>query len=346
MAVSVALLSIGILWVASGSVGPLVTGVVSGFGGLVNSVGNVVSSPESTAPPTIADAPTIVVPDQLYTNEETVDVTVTLPPAVIGLKDFTLRLWVTLAEQPTQLVDEIPVGPTAALTVPGVALAKGRNDVQASIIGPGGESELSDIATWILDQSRPVVKISTPKESSSTTKDSVNVKGKTQGRSTVRLKNDLNGAIVTTTAGSDGLFEARITVDPGINTITISVTDLAGNPNTATITVRRGSGEMRVALTGTAYQFTARRLPKQVSFTVVVTGPDGRRVSGATALFTVTIPGLEAIVSGEIETNGSGSATFTTRIPKGALPGSGLASVLVTTDAFGQGTDRQVLTVR
>ena len=103
---------------------------------------------------------------------------------------------------------------------------------------------------------------------------------------------------------------------------------------------------MRVALTGTAYQFTARRLPKQVSFTVVVTGPDGRRVSGATALFTVTIPGLEAIVSGEIETNGSGAATFTTRIPKGALPGSGLASVLVTTDAYGQGTDRQVLTVR
>jgi hypothetical protein len=60
----------------------------------------------------------------------------------------------------------------------------------------------------------------------------------------------------------------------------------------------------------------------------------------------VTVPGLEAIVSSEILTNSSGTATFTTRIPKGALPGSGLASVLVTTDAFGQTTDRQVLTVR
>ena len=77
-----------------------------------------------------------------------------------------------------------------------------------------------------------------------------------------------------------------------------------------------------------------------------MTGPDGRRVAGASALFTVTIPGLEAIVSSELVTNRSGAATFTTSIPKGALPGSGLASVLVTTDDYGQTTDRQVLTVK
>ena len=82
-----------------------------------------------------------------------------------------------------------------------------------------------------------------------------------------------------------------------------------------------------------------------MSFTVVVTDPGGSRLAGATALFTVTVPGLEAIVSGQILTNGSGTATFTTTIPKGAMKGSGLATVLVTTDGLGTITDRQVLTV-
>ena len=65
-----------------------------------------------------------------------------------------------------------------------------------------------------------------------------------------------------------------------------------------------------------------------------------------TALFTVSVPGLEAIVSGQIKTNENGTARFTTSIPKGAMKGSGLATVLVDTGEFGNLTDRQVLTVR
>jgi len=109
--------------------------------------------------------------------------------------------------------------------------------------------------------------------------------------------------------------------------------------------VRKGSGKLLVALSGTVYRFKAAKLPKDATFTVVVTGPDGRPLAGASALFTVTVPGLEAIVSGEIQTDGNGAASFSVRIPKGALPGTGLASVLVTTTDSGTGTDRQVLTV-
>ena len=83
-----------------------------------------------------------------------------------------------------------------------------------------------------------------------------------------------------------------------------------------------------------------------MTFTVQVTDPDGKPIAGATALFTVSVPGLEAIVSGEIKTNENGTARFTTSIPKGAMKGSGLATVLVDTDEFGNLTDRQVLTVR
>ena len=232
------------------------------------------------------------------------------------------------------------------LVIPEVELQKGRNDFQASINGPGGEGELSAITTWVLDQSRPKITISAPKATSSTTRDAVTVRGKTQARSTVRVTNDLTAAVVTAIAGKDGLFEAKIGVESGINTITVTATDPAGNPNTETLTVRKGSGDVEVSLSGSAYRFTARRLPKTVRFTVVVRDPDGRRVTGAVALFTVSVPGLEAIVSDEKLTDRSGVASFTTRIPKGALPGVGLASVLVTTDNYGIKTDRQVLTVR
>jgi hypothetical protein len=285
-------------------------------------------------------------PAEAYTNDDVVDVTVTVPSYVAGADGYTVRLWVTLKDQDPQMVQEVPVGATSVLVIPEVELEKGRNDIQASIDGPGGESELSAVASWILDQSRPSIKITSPKDRSATSKSTVTVKGKTQANSTVRVRNDLNGANVTVEAGKDGLFEARLGLDTGINTLTITATDPAGNPNNETLTIRRGSGEMQVSLTGDAYRFSAKKLPKRVTFTVVVSGPDGRRVPGATTLFTVTVPGLEAIVSDEQLTNDNGVATFTTSIPRGALAGSGLASVLVTTPDYGQLTDRQVLTVK
>jgi len=110
--------------------------------------------------------------------------------------------------------------------------------------------------------------------------------------------------------------------------------------------VRMGSGQLRVSLAGSAYRFKASKLPRSLTLRAVVTGPDGKPLRGATALFTVSVPGLEAIVSSEVSTSSDGSATFTTTIPAGAMAGSGLATVLVTTDSYGQGTDRQALTVR
>ncbi len=346
LAIAVAALSLGVLWVASGSVGPVIASAVHGFGSFVASIGSAVSSPDPTAAPPVADAPTIVSPEEPYTNADNVDITVRVPTSVLGLPDYTVRLWDTLADKPASVLTEVAVGPTSTLIIPNVPLSKGRNDIQASIVGPGGESEKSAIATWVQDTSKPKLTVISPKDRSSTTKSSITVKGKTQARSSVRLRNDANNATTTADADADGLFEAKIALVSGINTIGVSTTDPAGNTNTTTITVRRGSGKLVVALTGTAYRLRAKKLPRTLSFTVTVTGPDGKRLAGATALFTVTVPGLEAIVSSELSTKSDGTATFTTTIPAGAMAGSGLAAVLVTTDSSGQGTDRQVLTVR
>ena len=89
LAAGVVALGIGVLWIASGAFGPFVTGVVSGFGGFVQTVGAAVgSAPPTEAPPT-SDAPVIVPPEQAYTNDDSVDVTVSVPAAVVG--DATLH---------------------------------------------------------------------------------------------------------------------------------------------------------------------------------------------------------------------------------------------------------------
>ena len=232
--------------------------------------------------------------------------------------------------EPTLVVEQ-PIGQASVQLIPSVGLDKGRNAFQASIVGPGQESELSAIATWVLDTSKPKLTIISPEDGSSTNKDNVTIKGKTQAGSSVRLKNDDNGATATVDANKDGLFEGKIRLSAGLNAIQITTVDPAGNPNDASLTIRKGSGKTTAKLTATAYQFRTNRLPKQVTFTVQVTDPDGKPIADATALFTVSVPGLEAIVSGEIRTNENGTARFTTSIPKGAMKGSGLATVLVDT---------------
>jgi len=346
LAVSIGALSLAVLAVAAGSVGPFVSGVVRGFGGFVGEVGNLVASPSPTPAPPVGLAPSIVPPKDAYTNLETVDITVNVPPDAVGRPGYSVRLWDTAGDSPATIIAEVAVGPLAALDIPGVTLSSGRNDIQASIVGPSGETERSSVVTWVLDQAAPKITVISPKDNAAVTSARATIKGKTQARSAIVLRNDANSATASAQADADGLFEVDIAVASGVNAITITATDPAGNASSLVLTLRKGSGKMIVSLTGSVYRFTASKLPTNATFTVSVTGPDGKPVAGALALFTVTVPGLEAIVSSEIPTGGDGTASFSTQIPKGAMAGTGLASVLVTAPDSSTGTDRQVLTVK
>jgi hypothetical protein len=344
---AVAILALGatIVWIGSGAVGPFVSSVVGGIGGFVTQVGGAVGSPAPTAPPDVGESPTVEPPDSPYTNKTTTDVIVNVPAGVAGKDGYTIRLYVTLPDQDPELVTEVAVGELSKLVIPDVALADGRNDFQATVVGPGGETEPSAVATWIMDNLKPKATITSPKDGAQIKKASVTLKGKTQPQAAVRVQNASNGANAEAVAGDDGLWETAIALADGSNAITVTVTDLAGNENSKTITLRRGEGKLSVVLIGSRYRFKATTLPKEVVFTVTVTGSDGQRTQGATALFQVTVPGLEAIVSREIKTDAGGVATFKTTIPAGAMPGGGLATVLVDTPNDGQGSDRAALTV-
>ncbi len=345
LAASILALGGAIVSVGSGAVGPFLSSVVAGFGGFVSQVGVVVSSPAVTAAPDVPDGPSIDAPPATYTNKDTIAVTVNVPTSVTGVEGYTVRIYVTLKDAEPVILTEEPVGETAVQVVTGLKLSPGRNDLQAAIVGPGGESERSEVAAWVLDTSKPKVTVIAPKNNTQVQKATVKVKGKSQAGAEIRLQNANNGAISTTVAGVDGLWETTIEVGNGGNAITVTATDPAGNRNTTTLNLRKGSGKLTAVLTASNYRFKASRLPRSITLKVVVTDPDGRRLSGATALFMVTVPGIEVIVSREIATNGDGVATFKTNIPSGATKGGGLATVHVTTDSDGTITDRQVLTI-
>lgn len=346
LAASVVLLSVTILWGAGSVLGGVAGGIGRGLDGFFSAVGEAAAGSQApTLPPEVAPAPVVEAPEEPYTNRPAVDVSVTVDPGIVGREGYVVRLWTSVEGRPEGIAREVPVGQASVVVVADVALGTGRNELVASIMGPGGESARSEPVAWILDEAPPALRITSPRTETRLTRPSVTVKGTAEAGAAIRVVNDLNGASTTTEAGADGAWDLVIAIAEGTNTLALSATDRAGNRTEASVIVVRGSGVLVVALTGNAYRFTAGELPKDLSLTVTVTDPEGRRVAGATALFTLSVPGLEAIVSGELLTDRDGQAVFVTTIPAGALTGSGLATVLVTTVEFGSGTDRLVVRV-
>ena len=230
----------------------------------MSQVSTAVGSPTPSDAPEVGDAPTIVSPDQPFTNQATVDLTVNVPAAVTGKDGYTIRLYVTLPDAEADLVTEEPVGPTAVQVISGVELANGRNDFQASIAGPGGESELSAVTT---DRPRHL-QAEGHRDLAQGRRAGHEADGDHQGEvagrqldppAERRQRRDRDGE-----AGKDGLWQTTLAVAGGANVIEITATDPAGNANTGELTLVKGSGKMTAALSGSAYRFRASKLPKRL----------------------------------------------------------------------------------
>ena len=129
-----------------------------------------------------------------------------------------------------------------------------------------------------------------------------------------------------------------------MNAITVTGTDPAGNTAEASVSVKRGTGKLMVALTASPYTIKHSKLPEPVTLTATVTDPDGQALSGAAVTFTLSMPGIPT-VSIDGTTGADGTATFQTTVPKGADVGQGSATVLVTTQAYGSTQDYTVVTI-
>jgi len=331
----------GVLYVGVGglsTVASAVGGTVTGF------VDDIIATPSpEPSEAVISDAPLIQSPDEPYTAELTADLVVTVPAALVGDTEHRLRIYLALKDQAPAAIDEVPM-PALARTIIPVELTKGVNDFSITVVGPAGESDPSLSVRYVLDQVKPPIEIASPKDGAVVNAKAVTIKGKTQGRSTVIARNAKNASSITGTAGSDGLFELKLSLATGQNTISIQSTDPAGNVKDLEFTVSRGSGELDVNLSASTYSIPRDSLPEGIRLTATVTDPDGKPLQGAKVLFTLSIPGISTI-TGQATTGSNGRAVLETTIPRGADAGGGNAAVQVTTSAYGKASDVTVVTI-
>jgi hypothetical protein len=340
---AIALLGGAVLLAGVGGLDRVVGAVGSAVGGLVDRV-SATPAPSPT-PELVLDAPTLEAPANAYTKAPTITLRGTIPAAFAGDDAYSLRLYVTLPDADPKPVKDVAVPRTALFSLPGIELVAGPNDFTVSLVGPGSESEPSAVVTYVLDTEPPAVTVTSPKDGSTINRDAVEIKGRTQALSDLVARNEANGASATATAADDGTYVVSVPLAAGPNGITITSTDPAGNTGTAVIGVRRGSGKLTADLTASSYRIAHASLPEPLTVRVVVTDPDGLPLEGATVLFTITVPGIPAIVPSEIETDGGGTATFRTTIPRAATAGTGPIVAQVTTTEFGAATVRTVLTI-
>jgi hypothetical protein len=278
------------------------------------------------------------VPDQPYTNEESVNLSISVPLEALGDPTSKVRIYLALEGLEAAPVLDVPVGTTSRLIV-AFDLTKGRNDISATLFRGAEESDHSPIITWFLDQEPPKITVASPKNGAAIDSPEATIRGSTQAGTTLIARNAGNAASITTVAARDGSFEIGLPLVPGENRIQISGTDPAGNQGETTLKLIQGNTDMRVNLRASTYRISVKRHPSSLQLTVVVTDPSGDPLPGARAFFTLQIPGL-APISNEVLTDANGRAMFTTPLFGQLETGSGAGTVLVTHDVYGEGTDR------
>lgn len=340
LALSVATLAAGAFVVASGGIGPVLSTLAAGFSTAFDRLTATPLPTQTFVPPT--DSPRIQPPEQPYTNTETVNLTVSVPVEVLGDATAKVRIYLALEGLEPAAVVDVPVGTTSRMIVP-FRLTEGRNDISATLFRAGEQSDHSPIVTYILDVTPPKITVAEPKDGQAVDTPEVTVRGKTQGNTALVARNAANATSISTSASGDGSFELRLRLEPGSNAITITGTDPAGNVGSATLTILQGSTEIGVRLTASSYRIRVSSPPASLQLSVLVTDPTGAPLAGATASFTLQIPGL-APISNTVVTGANGRASFTTPLVGQLTTGGGVGTVLVAHQLYGQSTDRVTLT--
>lgn len=340
LALGVAVLAAGVFLVASGGIGPVLSTLAAGFSSALDRLTATPVPSQTFVPPT--DSPRITSPEQPFTNQETVELEVSVPIEVLGDPTAKVRLYLALEGLEAAPVVDVPVGTTSRMIVP-FELTEGRNSITATLFRAGEESDHSPVVTYILDLTPPKITIASPKDGAAIDLPEVEIRGTTQANTTLVARNQGNGTSISTAATRDGAFEFALPLAAGSNVIEITGTDPAGNVGTTTLTVIQGSADMGVRLTASRYNIRVSNPPSSLQLSVLVTDPTGAPLAGAVAFFTLQIPGL-APISNSIVTGLDGRATFTTPLVGELETGGGTGTVLVSHELYGESSDRVTLT--
>jgi len=124
-------------------------------------------------------------------------------------------------------------------------LKNGVNSITIAATDSAGNMA-ADTRTVILDQTAPVLAVTTPADNSKTGKVLLEVSGTVDKTSAVTVKRK---DIVQSALMNGGAFNATVTLEPGNNTIEITATDLAGNQSSLKRTVLYDDQKPSLAIT-------------------------------------------------------------------------------------------------
>ena len=322
------------------------TGLASGFlGGIAsafdNAITHITSQAPATPPPSgvALDTPVIDPPaEDGYTNQSSAVIQGSVPGATVGKTGYTVRVYIMVKGGGQRQVASVPVGSTTRFSTPAVTLVEGSNAFVATLVAPTGEGQPSPVVTYILDTTPPKIGVTSPASGVKVTTSSVAVSGTLDAGATITIRNEqaVGGAVSRQVVGVDGKFKLTVPVVAGPNNIDLMATDQAGNSASSSLIVNRDYGQLAAHLSVTPSKFAASS-ETVLKLTLRATSLNGGPLANAKATFTVTIVGLGPIVSPELTTDATGSATWQVTI-SGATPGTGQTSVLVTSPAGDQVT--------
>jgi len=340
LVLSVAALGGAVFLTATGGLGPIVATLGSGVSSALSKLVATAVPKESVIVAT--NSPIIAPPDSPYTSQAKINLRVTVPADILGHADAKVRVYVALEGLTAAPIEDVPVASSITVLVP-VDLTKGRNDFTATIIRSGVESDASPVVAIFLDQDPPRITVKSPKSGTTVNDTVVTIKGTTEAKATIVGLNAANGTSITTVAGADGTFSLVLPLEPGTNAIHLDAKDQAANVSGLDLSYVQGSGQMAANLTASLYRISVSHHSSSLQLTVVVSDPAGAPLAGASAFFTIQIPGL-APISRSATTGADGRASVTTPLVGTIQVGNGAATVLVTHPVFGQTTDRVALT--
>jgi hypothetical protein len=278
-------------------------------------------TPAATTPGPPAP-PRLITPAIAATDEPSWDLTVTLPPEVVGRKGYRIRVYVD--GEPARQA-RVPRA-TGTFVVTDVPLERGWNLLTASLLGPLGEGPRSSAARVLYDAEPAPLTIDAPRDRQVINAEEVVVRGSTQADSTITVRNERTGKVARGTA-EDGRFKITVEMGPRVNWLTVEVIDPGGHRTTQRLRVRKGDGKLSARLTISAALISADALPRSVTLRVAVRDPDGRPINDAKVVFSISPPGLPTSTYEAITVKGD--AVWPVVITDQATSGDGLATVLV-----------------
>jgi hypothetical protein len=314
----------------------LVGGIAGAFNGALSRLS---SQAPATAPPSgvALDTPVLDPPSiNGYTNVVEQPILGSVPSDTVGKSGYTVHVYSIGANGSRNEFAKIEIGDTTRFVTPSVTLVEGSNKFVATLATPNGEGRESPPVDFILDTKPPALSISSPASGTRVSTSSVSIIGTSDPRSTIAVRNEMapGGSLNNTTAGEDGKFRLTVDVVAGSNTIHLTSTDLAGNATNTSLVVKRDYGKLAAHLAVAPSKFAASS-KATLKLTLRATTFNGGPLADAKVTFTVTVSGLGPIVSPELTTDATGTATWQVAV-SGASAGSGQATVLVISDAGDQ----------